>query len=275
MKLVSREYKMMLDHEGFEDRRAAFRSLREELDALARRSGQTTTKGDFDEEAERTIAFLDTPDLTLRRGGFVLRKRMAGEKAEYTLKCRSEDRYFAAGADLRTVDGFKPDEKLEEDIGPPFRCLFSHSNTVRPPKGSRLRRGEPPSTLGEAEAFFPVLGTIRHDGRELPSETPLRVVNGIVAFEQVYTGARLAFEGDELDRGGGKASVALIFWSDGEEGRPLVAEFSFRLEDEEERFSRGLSRSARSFYEAVQRLDRARPQGTTKTGFIYRDTDGD
>jgi hypothetical protein len=35
MKLVSREYKAMLNHEGFVDRPTAFRSLREELSGLA------------------------------------------------------------------------------------------------------------------------------------------------------------------------------------------------------------------------------------------------
>ena len=119
---------------------------------------------------------------------------MAGEKAEYTLKCRSEDRYFAAGADLSTVEGFKADEKLEEDIAPPFRCRFSHSNTVRPPKKSGLRRGESPGTLGEAAAFFPALGVV-HDERGIPPDTPLRVVNGITASERVSTGTRLVFKG--------------------------------------------------------------------------------
>ena len=99
-------------------------------------------------------------------------------------------------------------------------------------------------------------------------------MNGITAYERVYTGTRLIFEGAEPDGDEEEASVALILWSDGDEGRPLVAELSFRLEDKKERFSRGLSRSARSFYEGVQRLDRARPEGRTKTEFIYRDRTG-
>lgn len=275
MKIVSREYKVMLDHEPFVDRRAALEALRGDLDALVGAIEGVAATGGFDEERRRTIVFLDTPETALRRGGFVLRGRMAGEKAEYTLKCRSEDRYFAAGADLRTVKGFKADEKLEEDIAPPFRCRFSHSNTAQPPKKGRLRRGELPKTLGEARAFFPVLGTLHHDGRATPRDAPLRVVNGITAFERVFTGTSLVFRGSEPDEGEGEASVALILWTDGEEGRPLVAEFSFRLEDEKERFSRGLSRSARSLFERFQGLDRARPKGTTKTEFIYRDTDGD
>jgi hypothetical protein len=275
MRLVSREYKVMVDHEAFADRRAALGSLREELNALAGIVGRISAKGDFDEEKDRTILFLDTPDTDLRHGGFVLRRRMEGEKAEYTLKCRSEDRYFASGADLRTVEGFKSDEKLEEDIGPLFACRFSHSNTVRPPKKSALRRGEPPRTLGEAAAFFPVLGGGEHAGRAIPRGTPLRVVNGITAYERVYTGPELVFEGDGPKDGEEKASVALILWSEGEDGRPLVAELSFRLEDKKERFGRGVAKSARSFFEGSQQLGLARPEGTTKTEFIYGDGDGD
>lgn len=274
MKLVSREYKVLLDHEPFVDRGAALRSLREELSGVAKDIGRTVMKGHFDEELERTIVFLDTPDLALRRDGYVFRRRMAGEKAEYTLKCRSEDRYFAAGADLRTVEGFKADEKLEEDIIPPFRCRFSHSNTARPPKKSPLRRGEPPGTLAEAAAFFPVMEEV-HEEKGIPPDTPLRVVNGITAFERVYTGTRLIFEGGQPDGDDEESSVALILWSDGEAGRPLIAELSFRLEDEAGRFSRVLSRSARTFFEGVQRLDRARPKGRTKTEFIFRDAVGD
>jgi hypothetical protein len=272
MRLVSREYKVMLDHGPFADRPAALGALRADLGGIAEGLGGVATRGRFERERERTIAFLDTPDLALRRAEFVLRRRMAKGKAEYTLKCRSEDRYFAAGADLRSVEGFEPDEKLEEDIAPPFRPRFSHSNTVRPPKGSRLRRGEPPGTLGEAAAFFPVLG-MSDDGVVAPNATLLRIVNGVVAFERVFTGMKLDFGG--RGRGDDEASVALILWTDGDAGPPLVAEFSFRLEDRKERFSRGLSRRARSFFEAVQRIDRARPEGTTKTEFIYRDTDGD
>ena len=276
MKLGSREYKVMLDHEPFVDRPAALGALREDIKVVAAAVGGMSTTGGFDEERRRTVVFLDTPEHDLRRGGFVLRSRMAGEKAEYTLKCRSEDRYFAAGADLRTVKGFKPDEKLEEDIAPPFHCRYSHSNTVRPPKKGGLRRGEPPRTLGEAAAFFPVLGAV-HDERGIPMEAPLGVVNGITAFERVYTGTSLGFDGSgpDGDDGEGAASVALILWTDGEAGRPLVAEFSFRLEDKKERFPRRLSRSARSFFEGVQGLEQARRDGTTKTSFLYRDHEGD
>ena len=274
-KVVSREYKVMLDPGGFSDRGAAVETLRVGLGALAGAIGQIVVKGRLVEGLDRTIVFLDTPEDDLRRAGYLLRRRMGGGKAEYTLKCRSEDRYFAAGADLRAVAGFEGIEKLEEDIAPPFRCRFSHSNTVIPPKKTDLRAGALPTSLGEVAAFFPVLETLRSEGRTLPADSPIGVVNGIVAFERLLTGARVLFDGDHEDGGGGKAPIALILWSDGEGGRPLVAELSFRLEDEKERYPRALAGAARSFFEGIQRLDLARPAAATKTEFVYRDTDGD
>lgn len=273
MKLTSREYKVMLDPEAFADRKSSLRSLAKALGGLAKGLDRLAVKGDFDETAERTIHFLDTPDLALRREGFVLRRRMT-EKVEYTLKCRSEDRYFAAGADLRTVNGFKTDEKLEEDLAPPFHCRFSHSNTVRPPKKSELGKGVPPKTLAEAADIFPILGSDREE-TGLRSDTPLRFVNDFTAYERVFTGLRLRFKDGRSDGADVESSVALILWTDGKKGAPLVAELSFRLEDKKERFSRELSKVARAFYEAVQGLDCARPQGTTKTSFVYRDAEGD
>jgi hypothetical protein len=272
MKLVSREYKAMLDHRQFGDRQAAVDAFWPEVEDLATTLPSTRTQGKLDRKEKRTIVFLDTPDLTLRRNGLVLRRRQGDEAPQYTLKCRSEDRYFAAGTDLAAAGGLDADEKLEEDIAPPFRCRFSHSNTVTVEEGSGGQ--EAPATLAEASSIFPVLGTLTHDGRACPPDTALLPVHNIEAFERVYSGAKLAFGG--LGPGSDEeASVALILWSSGKEGRPLVAEFSFRLKDKEERFTRGLAASARSFFEAVQRLDWCRPDAVTKTEYIYRDTGGD
>lgn len=275
MRLVSREYKVMLDQKPFADPVKALKALRKDLDKVATPVEGVVPVGDFDVERRRTIAFLDTEDHALRRNGFILRRRMSDEKAEYTLKCRSEDRYFAAGANMRTAEGFKPDKKFEEDIAPPFLCRFSRSNTVRPPKRTPLRLGEPPKTLDEAIAFFPGLRGLASEGQPVPGETPLAIVNGVIAFERVYTGTNLVFEGHGPNEARRQATVALILWSDSEDGKPLVAEFSFRLEDEKERYSRALAIAARSLYAGIQGLSRARPKGKTKTAFIYRDADTD
>jgi hypothetical protein len=228
----------------------------------------------LDEHENRRITFVDTPDHTLRRNGLVLRQRGVDETLEFTLKCRSEDRYFVAGTEVGAADGLDCERKLEEDIAPAFCCRFSHSATIRGSEDSAAARLTTPKTLREAAQLFPLLGNLRADGRPCVPETALEVVHNITVEETVWKGGKLVFE-----RGAGeesvKASVALILWSRGKAGRPAVAELSFRIKEAEERFSRALAEAARSAYSLLQRLDCSRPEGMTKTEYIYRDASVD
>lgn len=264
MKVRSREYKLMLDPLAFRDPPAVAAFWN---DVRAAPTGTRTGRpdGHFDKHRTRTIVFLDTPDLALRDEGLVLRRRLdgRGDEVQYTLKCRSEDRYFAAGIDLDAGSGLESERKLEEDIAPPFRCRFSHSNTVK----VAAKHDEPPLRLAAAARFYPVLSTLHRDGRKLPNHASLAPVNQMTAFERVYTGARLIFDGDHANTT--DASVALILWSNGEDGSPLVAELSFRLEDKDESFTRALASAARASFELLQKLPLSRPDGTTKTEYVY------
>jgi hypothetical protein len=262
-KIRSREYKMMLDHGVFADRKTAVESFWEELQDLANSLG-VDADGQFDSPEKRTIVFLDTPDFTLRRNGVIFRRREGqdGSKVEYTLKCRSEDRYVANGIDLREAEGLKGDYKFEEDIAAPFASRFSHSNTV---KFAADDDPGAPEELDHAAKLFPLLSKVRRDGEKCPGSTRLRSVNNVQAFERVYKGPRL-----QLDKE--KATVALILWSNGSKGRPLMAEFSFRYGDDDEDYKASMATSAKQFFEAVQRLDWCRPDGMTKTQYVYRGT---
>jgi hypothetical protein len=124
-------------------------------------------------------------------------------------------------------------------------------------------------------ATFPIFQTLTQDGRPLAADIPLAPVHHITAYERVYKGASLAFEGLGPKGGDESASVALIVWTNGKAGRPLVAEFSFRVTDKDERFTRGLALAARDFFGVVLRHDWCRPEGVTKTEYVYRDTRGD
>jgi hypothetical protein len=129
--------------------------------------------------------------------------------------------------------------------------------------------------LDDAAALFPVLETLTLDGRSCLPDTPLSIVHNISAFERVYSKAELVLDalGTQIDAV--EASVAVILWSNGKDGRPLVAEFSFRIKKADERFSRGLALTARSFFELLQQLDWCRPSALTKTEYVYRDNAGD
>ncbi len=263
MKVVSREYKVMLDHQAFAARKEAAELFWKELTDL----GKTIAfkgKGCFDSTKKREVLFLDTPDVTLRRNGLVLRVRenREEESLQYTLKCRSPDRYLAAGVDLSPAEDLDCNddhcnddhckEKLEEDIAAPFRSRFSHSTTLTFADGNKPRFGKMPKSLCQAAELFPVLTDLRLDGFNCPGDTKLVAVNGVRAFERVLTGPSIEFDSED-------AEVALILWSSSRKGRPLVAEFSFRYKDKKEDFSRAVAKAAKDFYGVLQRHDWCHP----------------
>jgi hypothetical protein len=164
-------------------------------------------------------------------------------------------RYVAAGADVgpkKNVD----EAKLEEDIGAPFLPRFSHSGTTEGPI-------EAPGFLGQASAMFAVLGRLRRDDEPCSPKLRLLAVNQLRAYERVLKGPKFRF-------GKTEAEVALILWSDGPEGRPLVGEFSFRYGHENEKYSAEDAKTAMQFFLEVQRLDWIAPEGRTKTQYAYR-----
>ncbi len=257
--LVSRrEYKVMLDHRLFLDRGPAVEAFGRDLHGCAKRLKGIECDGEFREEKRREIAFLDTSDRTIALNRLVLRRRSELEgqqEVEYTLKCRSPDRYVAAGADLAVAEGLKPKVKFEEDIGAPFVVRFSHSATVEGPD-------EAPADLGSAAELFPTLGELERDGQRCPGGLKLRPVGGLRAHERVVSGPTLTFHETE-------AEAALVLWSDGPAGRPLVAEFSFRYGRPEEDYSPRAARLAMTFFEEFQRSDWCLADGRTKTKFVY------
>jgi hypothetical protein len=265
--ITSREYKVMLDHRAFADRDNAVRSFWSEVVDFARpfKLGDGLATSTLAETKQRAIVFLDTADLTLNDNSFILRRRVktGAGKAEYTLKCRSDDRYVAASANVLQGEGTDPDPKFEEDIAAPFRSRYSRSNSIKVPVDRPI-----PQTLSDAAKLFPVLATLQRDGLACPSNSKLSFVNEVEALERVY-------EGPKLDFGSKKASVALILWSRGTDGRPLVAEFSFRYEDTSEEFPGDVAAAAQKFFLHFQRLDWCRPTAMTKTEYVYRTTAAD
>lgn len=255
-KVVSREYKIMMDHRLFADRKPAIDSFLAELKSLAEQVGTGYGSAEL-KTRKREIVFMDTQDSTILLNGLVLRRRtdMESGQVEYTLKYRSPDRYLAAAARIEPADSKKGRIKLEEDIGSPFRIQFSHSGTVAGPKSV-------PSTLKDAAEIFPGLAELQRDGEPCPASTRLYAVNAMTMFERVVKGPTLEF-------GSTKAEVALILWSNGESGRPQVAEFSFRYEDLDENYQEASVRKAKQLFEALQRLDWFMPEGKTKTQFAY------
>ena len=272
MRVTSREYKVILDSSLFTDVDAALHVILDDVSDLARAIGLVVSeKFDAREPNERTILFLDTSDYTLRENGLLLRQRVKRKsgKTEYTLKCRTEDRYIAAGKDLSATERLKPESKFEEDIGVPFVSRFSHSTTVEHDVDDKLAGENFPETLSAAGRLFPAVLALHHDGLLCPSETALGPVNGLQVFERVFKGPEVRSSKGGDRRSSTTGTVALILWSKGKGGRILTADFSFRYEDEKEAFSPELALAARRFFDGLQCQDWTRPETLTKTQYMY------
>jgi hypothetical protein len=263
MLITSREYKLTLQHREFTAETAAVDSFWQELKDLTE-TLEIVTDGSLKLSEERSIQFLDTPDASVRSNGLLLRRRIDNKKKEfqYTLKCRSPDRYLAAATDVRGAQAFEFKEKFEEDITSPFASRFSHSATVTvPAHGGADNKFK---TIGDAAKMFSVLGDLRRDGMRCPLETALLPVNNLEVRERVFSGGNLLLDAE-------KAEAALIFWSIGQQKRLVVAEFSFRYKNKQEDYSGNCTRAAMQLFRAVQRTDWFESAGATKTEFLYGD----
>lgn len=260
MKIESREYKLMLHSVPFTDIKQGLAWLWQDIQELCDFL-KIPTEGEFDADdpKERRIAFYDSQDLTIRQNGLLLRRRSRkdSDKAEYTLKLRSPDRYLAGDPTLARGSTLK----FEEDIAAPFVSRFSQSLSAD-------AQADPPADLGAASRIFPALAGITNDGAVCSPKTPLYIVNGIEAYERVYKKPLVRFDAARPAQSK-KATVALILWSKGKKGRVWAAELSFRYADQGE-VAPEVARNARDLFSALQRSDLAAASGAmTKTQLIY------
>lgn len=229
-KVVSREYKLMLEHRWFVQRKQAVDAFWKETTAAAKLQ-QIQVKGSFAGPEKREIVFFDTSDHLIRRHGLILRRRVEENGTiQFTLKARNEDRYIADAVDLKQGRGLQNEPKFEEDIAAPFLSRFSHSNTIEFAKASESPVGKKPDNLEDAARLFPLLGKLKRGDEKAAPTAKLLPVHGIVACERVYKGPTFKLPSKQ------KATVALILWSSDWDDRPLVAEFSFRYQDKKEQY---------------------------------------
>lgn len=259
-KVTSREYKLMLRPDWFLERCQAVDSFLGEIKSLARRSTvKVKVSGDFVVSKKRESRFFDTENFTLRRSGWVLRRRDNRRRPSehLTLKCRLADRYIAQGVDLAHNQKYEDKEDFEEGITAGFHSRHSRSVTLSETPDKLSRR----SAFKDAKGLFEVLGELRHDERSCSPKTKLYVVNGLVAYERVYEGA-------DIQLCGRRATVALIIWTDRWQGRPLVAEFSFRYKCKKHRYCTNVAAAANELFGRIERLDWTAADSPSKTQYV-------
>ncbi len=264
LNVLSREYKIMLRADPFggteaEVLQAADRFWRDFAAAIE--DVVPSVDGRLDTiEKRRTIRFFDTPEKRLRTNDYVFRERcdVDGSAREVTLKYRHPDRYLAEGRDMKAEHAERGKTKFEEDIKPPFLKLFSHSTKQPVEAELELDRMQRPAEL------FPDLAGRLDDFVE---DEPLEAVGGFTAFELVVEGASFRIRKDpEID-----ADCGLVVWyDDANRTEPVVAEFSFKYESEDEEYTPSMARRAYDAFRSLQSLDAwIDPDSQTKTAFVY------
>ena len=252
--ITSREYKLILSADRFAKRRKGTTALRDLVRRLAQGLGADLE--DQDEEEIRRTFYLDTAAFQLRRAGYALRVRFeeAEGKFKIALKHRDPDRYLAASKHLSSP---RPDDrkKFEEDILPPFRSVFSQSNSLKLKDLPKLE------DLKDAEILFPGLGALG-----LPGKTELVRVNGFEAHEVFCKLCKVKFGKKP------KVKVGLSFWYLTPEDRwPLIAECAFDYDaDNGDDFPIHVVEGATRLFRALQ----GQPgwfnfDATTKTRYVY------
>ncbi|NEQ41741.1 MAG: hypothetical protein F6K40_38385 [Okeania sp. SIO3I5] len=264
--VTSREYKVMLQKERFIGSQ----------DDLLQKAGEfwndfkgviqdivIDTDGSLNEiEKERTIRFYDTADRRIRKNNYVFRERvdLNTGKREVTLKYRHPDRYISQDRDMTAANVKNGKTKFEEDIKLPFVKLYSFSTKQPISNNKNLNK------LNDLGKLYP---DFKKRLKSYQKNEPIEVVGDFTAREIVIAGADFQIRNSPKV----EAECALIAWYDmqGEKDNPVVVEFSFKYENEKEKYD---GETSQRVYDVFGRLKEklagwVDPDGQTKTAYVY------
>ena len=267
--VISREYKVMLKTEHFETTAADLLGPSDTFWTAFTHAILPLvldTDGNLDTvNKQRAIRFFDSVQHRLRTQDYVFRERVdqQTQEREVTLKFRHPDRYIAQGRDMSAADRQAGKTKFEEDIKLPFLKLYSFS-TKQPIAADKVL-----NKMNDPGRLFPDLA---HRLPGYDGDDVIQAVGDFTAHETVISGADFQIG----ERPKVEAECALVAWYDacGQQEHPVVVEFSFKYENEEEDYDGIVAQRA---YEVFAQLndptgDLARwidRTGPTKTQFVY------
>jgi len=206
----------------------------------------------------RDVKFFDTDgSCALRNNGYSFRERIESGDSEVSLKFRSEDRYIADFEDMSATSG-SAETKLESDIGisasSNFVVLYSHSATA--PNTRTINQ------MDDINDQFPGFDS---DYGFADSST-LDLVGGLTIREHVYKNV-------DIDLGSIDAEISVTLWYNGTptgSAAPVVAEVSFKYEDNAADYTKKVVNRAKQAFIALQSLSGwTDPTSKTKTRFVY------
>jgi hypothetical protein len=263
--VTSREYKLMLDPDGFAYNTeysdvATFLSAAET--AVENAISRNVTGSHYLAKTRDVMLYDTDGSCQLKSNGYSFRERIENGDSEVTLKFRSPDRYISDFEDLSASSG-AAETKLEADIGASsttsFKVVYGHSTTV--PNTRNINEME------DINDQFP--GFDNDYG--FSNSTALDLVGNLSIREHVYKGL-------EIDLGQFDAKISVTLWYNGVPSGaqvPVVAEVSFKYEDSSADYTQAVVRRAEAAFYALQGLTSwVDPNSKTKTQFVYEYNSG-
>lgn len=256
--ITSREYKLLLKTENFDDREKGTENFRNILQTSVSEIGGNFIKST--EDIKRITWFLDTPDDLLLNLGYILRVRYEVNDPKcykITLKFRHPDRYISSSVNMNSPENVK--SKFEEDILHPFTSKFSQSVSFRKKDMPRFL------TIFDILNYFPKINL-----HGIHSHSPIVVRSDFKAYEITRRIGTVNFGADM------HMKCCLNFWYRSKDctGIPVVSEFSFDYDADEdsgiaESYPENTVRNAYEIYRKMQtKTDWFDPVSKTKTALI-------
>lgn len=258
--VTSREYKLMLQTSQFSynTESSDVNDFIDDAEAAIEAAINRNVSGSASLSKVRDVKFFDTDgSCAISNIGYSFRERIESGDSEVTLKFRSEDRYISGFEDMSASSG-SAESKLESDIGMPtnsnFVVQYSHSTTT--PNSRTINE------LDDINDQFPGF----NNDYGFSGSTALDLVGGLTIREHVYKGV-------DIDLGSIDAEVSVTLWYNGTPSGsaiPVVAEVSFKYEDNSADYTKKVVNRAKQAFFALQSLSGwADPASKTKTRFVY------
>lgn len=212
----SKEYKVLVDPSRFASNpsTAAATLLQNLSTRLTVLGFDKTITGSFSAGDRDTLAYYDTANsCSLMKAGYSVRTR-AGDHSDIQFKFRHPDEELSYWTDVSGA-GKNKSTKLETDVTP-GGLVLAHS--------TKQDATTTPATVADLIKQFPGASALS----SLSSST-LSKVAGVTVTQQEY-------DGPESDLGQSKAEFALTLWYIDGAATPALAELSFRVEADEDKY---------------------------------------
>ncbi|MBC8184078.1 hypothetical protein H8E88_23550 [candidate division KSB1 bacterium] len=226
LELNSSEYKLLLNPEKFDDYQKAFARYWEIVKTVAAKENIEVLESEHPLKLKhKEISFFDTPELDLRKAGYLLRQKVKykdGHKEpgfEFGVKFRQIKPEDALAVDLTLAEGYTPkDEKIELESDVVYYSVANEGEeTTFSVSNSIIIDKQPAMTVGSFSKIYPALTKLG-----IPEETILKKVAGISADEWKVAPGKLDF-GDGLF-----GCIDMTIWLlETESGQVKIPEFSF------------------------------------------------